>query len=233
MITVAIVDDHPVVRAGLRAVLGSAADLSLIAEGSCGADALRLVTLLKPDVLVLDLNLPDLNGLEVTRQIKALNLPTGILILTVHREHVSVFGLLESGALGYVLKDEALETLVSAVRAVAQGHHWLSPAVASQVVRRVVGRSSGPSQEPALGGKAAELTPREGEVLRLIAQGLDNTTIASRLVLTTRTVQNHVSTIYSKLGVSSRTEAALYAIQHGLSGLLPEEEDRRGGGDAA
>ncbi|MDY6876914.1 MAG: response regulator transcription factor [Chloroflexota bacterium] len=213
MITVVIVDDHPVVRAGMRIVLDGAADVTVVAEGASGADALRLVIQHRPDVLVLDVNLPDLNGVEVTRRLRDRGTSTVILILTVYDDSQTVFGLLESGATGYVLKDEALETLVSAVRAAAQGKSWLSPAVARRVVHRAVGQA--PESPP------LPLTPREIEVLRLLAQGLDNRAIARRLVVTKRTVQNHVSNIYGKLGVASRTEAMLYAIRHGLVHVSP------------
>ncbi len=213
MIQVIIVDDHPVVRAGIRTVLDAAPDVTVIAEGINGADALRLVNQHHPDVLVLDVNLPDLNGVEVTRQLCEQGTRTAILIMTVHDDKQTVFGLLENGATGYVLKDEALETLASAVRAAARGESWLSPAVARQVVQRAVGQTS-----PSSPAKAPPhpLTPREMEVLCLLAQGLDNAAIAQKLVVTKRTVQNHVSNIYGKLNVTSRTEAVLYAIRHGL-----------------
>ena len=213
MTTVVIVDDHPIVRAGMRTVLNHADDLTVVAEGARGADALRLVAEHRPDVLVLDVNLPDVNGIEVTRKLRAQGTQTAILVLTVHNDRQTVFGLLESGATGYVLKDDALETLVSAVRAVARGEAWLSPGVARQVVQRAVTRSETPD---AADTSAIPLTPREIDVLCLLAHGLDNAAIAKALVLTTRTVQNHVSAIYDKLGVTSRTEAMLYALQRGL-----------------
>jgi DNA-binding NarL/FixJ family response regulator len=216
MTTVVIIDDHPIVRAGMRTALNAAPDITIVAEGATGADALRLVAEHRPDVLVLDVNLPDINGVEVTRQLRAQGAATAILILTVHHDRETVFGLLESGAAGYVLKDEALETLANAVRAVARGETWLSPEIAGQVVRRAVGQTPAPATPSAI-----PLTPREIEVLCLLAQGFDNTAIAQRLVLTTRTVQNHVSAIYDKLGVSSRTEAALYAIRRGLVQVAP------------
>lgn len=215
-ITVVIIDDHPVVRAGIRAVLGAATDLNVVAEGASGADALRVAAELLPDVLVLDVNLPDINGLEVTRRLRNRGDLTPIVILTVHNDSQTVLGLLEAGANGYVVKDEALDRLAGAVRAAARGETWLSPAVAAQVVRRAVSKTPDRGQ-PAeyFVPPAASLTPRELEVLRLLAQGLDNEAIAQRLVLTKRTVQNHISIIYDKLGVTSRTEALLYAVQHG------------------
>ena len=211
MISVVIVDDHPIVRAGIRKVLEATGDVVVTAEGTTGADALRLVAQHRPAVLVLDVNLPDLNGVEVTRRLRQQGVTTAILILTVHHDRETVFGLLESGATGYVLKDEALETLVSAVRAAAGGRPWLSPEVARLVVNRAVKSEHSSSAESPL-----PITPRELEVLCLLAQGLDNATIAERLTLSTRTVQNHVSAIYDRLGVSTRTEAALAAIRHGL-----------------
>jgi two-component system, NarL family, response regulator LiaR len=216
--TVVIVDDHPIVRAGMRAILSTGADITIVGEGENGADALRLVGELCPDVLALDVQLPDVNGLEVTRRLRAQGKKTAILILTIHTDHETVFGLLEAGAVGYVLKDEAPETLVSAVRAAGRGESWFSPAVASQVVRRAVGSPKVEAPEV-----PDPLTPREVDTLRLLAQGLDNTAIARALVVTKRTVQNHISNIYGKLGVSSRTEAMLYAIRHGLAQISPKE----------
>jgi len=211
MITVVIVDDHPVVRAGIRTIVDAAPDVTVVGEGASGAAALRLVAQHHPDVLLLDVNLPNLNGVEVARRLREQNTTTAILVLTIYDDHQTIFGLLESGAIGYVLKDEALETVVDAVRAAARGESWLSPAVARQVVRRAIGETASLPEPPPI-----PLTPREKEVLHLLAQGLDNAAIARRLVVTKRTVQNHVSNIYSKLEMSSRTEAALYAIRHGL-----------------
>lgn len=216
--TVVIVDDHPIVRAGMRLILSTGTDINVVGEGENGADALRLVNELCPDVLALDVQLPDLNGLEVTRRLRAQGGKTAILILTIHTDHETVFGLLEAGAVGYVLKDEAPETLVSAVRAAGRGESWFSPAVASQVVRRAVGSPRVESTE-----LPCPLTGREIEMLRLLARGLDNTAIAQELVITKRTVQNHISNIYRKLGVASRAEAMLYAIRHRLAQVSMEE----------
>jgi len=216
MITVAIVDDHPIVRAGMRTILGSADDIVVVAEGGSGGEALRLVAECHPDVLVLDLNLPDQSGIEVTRQLRAQNSSAAILILTAHDEAQAIFELLENGALGYVLKDEALETLANAVRAAAGGKSWLSPTIASQVVQRAVGQPARAIQATCATPVSEGLTQRELEILALLAEGLDNTAIAQRLTITKRTVQNHTSNIYGKLGVTSRTEAVLYALRHGL-----------------
>jgi len=219
-ITIVIVDDHPVVRAGMRTILDAASDIVVAAEGASGHGALRLVEQHKPDVLALDVNLPDMNGIEVTRQLHRQGAETAILILTVHDDKQTVFGILENGATGYVLKDEALETLADAIRAAARGESWLSPAVAQQVVRRAVGKPPAEPHEP----PPLPLTPRETEVLCLLAQGLNNATIAERLVVTKRTVQNHVSNVYGKLGVTTRTQAALVAIRHGIAQVTPADK---------
>jgi DNA-binding NarL/FixJ family response regulator len=213
MIRVVLVDDHPVVRAGMRAVLEKAGDVLVAAEGGSGSEALRLAREYHPDVLVLDINLPDMTGLQVSRELQEADAGCPILILTLHADAKTVFEALDAGAAGYVLKDEALESLPKAVRSVAGGDSWLSPSVAGKVVRRAV---DGKPAAPAKPELPVDLTDREQEVLKLLAQGMDNAQIADTLVLTKRTIQNHVSNIYSKLGTSSRTEAMLFAIQHGL-----------------
>jgi DNA-binding NarL/FixJ family response regulator len=165
--------------------------------------------------LVLDVNLPDISGLEVTRRLRNRGDLTPVVILTVHNDSQTVLGVLEAGANGYVLKDEAPERLADAVRAAARNETWLSPAVAGQVVRLAVSQNADRGGLTEHAGHASALTPRELEVLQLLALGLDNGAIAQKLVLTKRTVQNHISIIYDKLGVSSRTEALLYAVQQG------------------
>jgi DNA-binding NarL/FixJ family response regulator len=222
MITVTIIDDHPIVRAGLRAILEATSDIHLVAE------ALRLAAALQPEVLVLDVNLPDGSGMDVVRTLCAQDKHPAILILTIHRDPETVFGLLECGAAGYVLKDDALETLSSAVRAVARGESWLSSAVAPQVVRRALQYEPN-SAEPMLPNNF-NLTPAELRVLRLLAEGKDNTAIADILVVTKRTVQNHISNLYGKLGVSSRTEAMLFAIRYGFVVIPPGGEKSNASG---
>ncbi len=215
---VVIIDDHPIVRAGMSAILSQADGICVVSEGETGADAMRLTLLRRPDVLILDINLPDMDGLQVTRQLRAQGIDTPILILTAYEDARWVFGLLEAGATGYVLKDEAVETLVDAVRVVARGENWFSPDVRRQLVQRALLRDpkSAKAKTRQQSHSLPKLTPREIEVLQLLARGLDNQAIARCLNITRRTTQNHVSSIYGKLGVTSRTAAALWAIRQGL-----------------
>jgi DNA-binding NarL/FixJ family response regulator len=217
MINVVIIDDHPIVRAGMRAILDCTNDIRVVAEGGSGGEALHLVRTIAPDVLVLDVGLPDENGIDVAARIRAIKSTTAVLILTAHNDPQLVFNLLQNGAIGYVLKDEALETLANAVRAASTGKSWLSPSVASQVIQRAISRNEPQQKEVQKDSNVDDLTPREYEILCLLAEGLDNSAIADRLTLTKRTVQNHISTIYGKIGLNSRTEAMLYALHHGMT----------------
>jgi len=203
---VVLADDHPVVRAGIRNEL-QAAGIKVLGEATDGEETLRLVERLQPDVLVLDVEMPGLNGLEVTRCLRETQPALPILVLSAYDHNSYVFGLLEAGATGYVLKDEALETIVMAVRRAARGEMWLSPRVAAKVTRRATGE-----------GEEAPLTERELEVLRLLARGWDNRRIAEELAISKRTVRFHLGNIYEKIGVQSRTEAALWAVRHGVGG---------------
>jgi len=221
MITVAIVDDHPIVRAGMKAVLEATDDIVVVAEGQNAAEALQIVEQHAPNVLVLDIYLPDTSGIDVTRRLKGQNTSTAILVLTAHDDSQMIFELLENGAVGYVLKDDALEMLANAVRAASRGESWLSPMVASQVVRRAVSQQQSSHTSPEAGTVESDLTPREFEILCLLAEGLDNAAIAEHLTVTKRTIQNHISNIYGKLGVTSRVEAILYAIRQGWAQVPP------------
>jgi DNA-binding NarL/FixJ family response regulator len=212
---IVIIDDHPLVRAGMRQVLEAASGMAVVAEGATGADALHLIAQFHPNVLVLDVNLPDMSGVDVTRRLQTLAPFTAVVIFTVHNDRETALGLLEAGVVGYVLKDDAAETLANAVRAVAQGEIWISPRIAGQVIHR--------SRNEAAPNPLTQLTPRELEVLRLIAQGLNNETIAHTLTLARRTVQNHVSAIYGKLGITSRAEAVLIALRYKVAHVPPAE----------
>jgi len=208
-IRVLIADDHPVVRAGIKTMLEKEPGMRVVGEIEEGAQVEALTSHWQPDVLVLDVNMPGLDPVATTRRLKEQRPTLHILILTAYDDDAYVTGLLSAGATGYLLKEEALETLVAAVRAVAQGKSWLSQRIAGRLARKAVARAEG-AAEP------GPLTPREREVLRLLALGLNNEEIAEKLVITRRTVQNHVSNIYGKLGLASRAEAVLYAIRHGV-----------------
>ncbi len=202
MITVLLVDDHPIVRDGLRRVLEGQPDMRVIGEAGDGEQAIEQVRLHAPHVVVMDVQMPKLDGIRATRQIHKHFSDVRILILSGYDNDRYVFGLLEAGATGYVLKEAADDEVLAAVRAAAKGEPFLTP--------RLRGRAN-PVEQP-----LDALTARETEVLCLMAEGLDNMEIATRLVVGKVTVQNHTSAIYSKLGVSTRARAILYAIQRGL-----------------
>lgn len=209
-IRVLIADDHPVVRAGIVSMLNKEPDIRVIAETGDGGQVERLTAETAPGVLVLDVNMPGFDPVATTRHLKEKHPPLHILILTAYDDEAYVTGLLSAGATGYVLKDEALDSLVGAIRTIATGESWLSQRIAGRLARKAIGPVSARAAE------AESLTPREREVLRLLALGLSNDEIAEQLFITKRTVQNHVSNIYGKLDLDSRAEAVLYAIRYGI-----------------
>ncbi|MDB5077603.1 MAG: LuxR family transcriptional regulator [Chloroflexi bacterium] len=201
-ITVLLVDDHPIVRDGLHRVLETQPDMQVVGEAGDGEQAIAKVREHAPRVVVMDVQMPKLDGIRATRQIHKHFPRTQVLILSAYDTDRYVFGLLEAGATGYVLKEAADEEVLAAIRAAARGEPYLTP--------RLRGRAN-PVEQP-----LDALTGRETAVLCLMAEGLDNAEIAERLVVSKVTVQNHTSAIYSKLGVSTRAKAILYAIQRGL-----------------
>jgi DNA-binding NarL/FixJ family response regulator len=205
MISVLVVDDHPVVRHGLVAMLRYAPDLEVLGEAADGATALRLLGELRPDVVLLDLRLPQLSGVEVMQQAKSLGLVTRFLVLTTYDTDEYIGPALAAGAQGYLLKDSPPEDLLRAIRSLMLGHAALEPAVAARLLARV---ASGPATD--------ELSTRELEVLRLLVSGASNKELAARLELSEHTIKSHLSHIFEKLGVKSRTEAATVALQRGL-----------------
>jgi DNA-binding NarL/FixJ family response regulator len=207
MITVLIADDHAMVREGLRALLSSMDGYELAGTASTGADAIRETVLLKPDLLVLDIGFPDLSGIEVVRRLAKAAPSVKILMLTMYDDDESILGAVRAGALGYVLKGADADDLLRAIAAVAAGEAIFGPGLA----RRALQVLSAPP-EPAF----AQLTPREREVLELIASGLSNQAIAAKLGLSTNTISNHISRIFGKLQVGSRAEAIVRARSAGL-----------------
>ena len=207
-IRIVLADDHPVVRRGIRSMLEKASDLVVVGEADGGEEALRLVEHLAPDVLLLDMEMPDISGLEVTRRLLADGSPVHVLALSAHDDEQYIFGLLDHGAAGYLTKDEAPSTIVEAVRGVARGEKgWISRRVANKLVRR---------KRMALEAATSALSDREREVLRLMGRGYNNTRIAETLFISEGTVKNHVTHIYDKLNLRTRAEAVAWAWQHGM-----------------
>lgn len=210
-IRILLADDHALVRQGTRQLLAREADLAVVAEASDGEEAVRLAREHSPDIVIMDIAMPKLNGIEATRQIKASNPRISILALSAYDDDQYIFALLEAGAAGYLLKNVSADELVRAIRAVAAGEAVLHPAIA----RRVVNRFAPPAEKQPETDTLAQLTEREVEVLKLAARGLKNQDIAHALTLSVRTVQTHLGNIFGKMGVGSRTEAVLEALHRG------------------
>lgn len=211
-IRIVIADDHGIVREGIRMILASQEDFEVVGEASTGREAVELARHMKPDVVLMDISMPDLNGIEATRQIREELPSVQVLGLTMHEEENYVFQMLKAGGAGYVLKRAASEDLVAAVRAVHRGEAFLYPSVAKLVVRDYFERAGRQEQDTSLDG----LTEREREVLTLIAEGLTNQEIAQRLFISVKTVQTHRAHIMEKLNLHDRTELVRYAIRKGL-----------------
>jgi len=209
-VTVLIVDDHEVVRQGVRAYLGAQAEFEVLGEADSGAVAVALAEELVPDVVLMDLIMPEMDGVEATRRIKNVSPRTQIVVLTSYHEDEHIFPALQAGAISYVLKDLGMEELAEAILKAAQGEATLHPRVASRVIRELRGSKSDEVNP------YSELTNREMEVLRLIAGGMSNSRIAKELVVSEYTVKGHVSNILSKLHLADRTQAAVYAWQKGV-----------------
>jgi DNA-binding NarL/FixJ family response regulator len=210
-IRILIADDHAFVREGTRRILEQEPDLEVVAEAGDGEEAVGLVLDLKPDVALIDVAMPKLDGIEATRRIKALYPAVAVLVLSAYDDDQFVFGLLEAGAAGYMLKSVRGHEIVEAIRAVHAGESVLHPLVARKVLNRFAGVSGKLRERKSL----ELLTDREMEVLKLVTKGLSNKDIADELCLSVRTVQGHLANIFNKLRVGSRTEAVVHALKEG------------------
>jgi two-component system response regulator DevR len=205
-ITVYLLDDHELVRRGVRDLLRSAGDIEVVGESGSAREAARRIPALRPDVAILDSRLPDGSGIEVCRTVRSADPGIATLILTSYDDDDALFAAIMAGAAGYLLKQVRGEDFLEAVRRVAAGQSMLDPAVTAQVLQRL---RDGPPQDPV----ADQLTPKEHQVLDLVGEGLTNRQIATRLGLAEKTVKNYVSALLAKLGVESRTQAAIIATR--------------------
>jgi DNA-binding NarL/FixJ family response regulator len=209
---VLLVDDHDLFRTGLRNLLADQG-VDVVGEAQTGAEALGLVRDLAPDVVVMDLNMPGMSGVEATRQINVLAPLTRVLVLTISDQDADVMDAILAGASGYLLKDSSIQDLLQGIRSAAVGEALISPHIAAKVLQRVRATSTSPEIADTI---RAELSDREVEVLKLIANGTDNAQIAAELHISPKTVKNHISNILMKLQIDNRIQAAVYAVRSGI-----------------
>lgn len=210
LISVLLVDDHSMVRQGVKAFLITQPDISVVGEAGSGEEAVKLAAQYVPDVVLMDLIMPNMDGVEATRRVKQVSPRSQVVVLTSYHEDEHIFPALKAGALSYILKDISAEELADAVRKAAAGEAVLHPRVAARVIKELQGR-----REDTL-NPFTELSERELEVLKLIADGMSNAEMATKLVLSEKTIKGHVSNILSKLHLVDRTQAAVYAWREGV-----------------
>ncbi|MFC1950352.1 response regulator [Chloroflexota bacterium] len=210
-IRVLLAEDHVITRQGIRRLLEDERGLTIVGEASDGEEAVQMVTEMKPDVVIMDIAMPKLNGIEATRQIKLIHPRTGVLVLSAYDDDEYAFALLKAGAAGYLLKNVSGDELTRAIRAVHKGEPVLDPVIARKVINyfRLPGKMRG------LERPSEHLSNRETDIIKLAAQGMTNKDIAGKLHLSNRTVEGHLRAIFNKLGVGSRTEAVLYGLRKG------------------
>ena len=210
---VLLADDHDLFRTGLRNLLDEQDEVQVIGECDNGTDALRAVRELAPDVVVMDLNMPGISGVEATRQISMVAPLTRVLVLTISDQDNDVMDAILAGACGYLLKDSSIQELMAGIRAASHGESLISPTIAAKVLQRVRATTTSPQAAETI---RSELSDREIEVLKLIANGKDNAQIAAELVISPKTVKNHISNILMKLQIENRIQAAVFAVRSGL-----------------
>lgn len=211
-----IVDDHALLRQGIKNVLSLESDLLVLGEAADGDEAIKQVECLKPDIVLLDVNMPRMNGLEVTRRLKSVNAAVKVIILTMHDDESYVLEVIKAGAVGYLLKDIEPGMLVKAIRTVFEGQSFIYPTLAQRLFGEISRQEDRKHEATAMLERRKEerLTYREVEVLQLIGQGMSNHEIAKKLFLSEKTVKNHLTNIFRKINVVDRTQAVLYAIKH-------------------
>ncbi|WP_323746740.1 response regulator transcription factor [Catenulispora pinisilvae] len=221
-IRVLLADDQPLIRAGLVMVITDAPDIEVVGQAGSGAEALRLVHGLRPDVVVMDIRMPGLDGIEATRRIRAEAPGTRVLMLTTFDDDENVYGSLRAGASGFLLKDMALEDILAAVRVVAAGDALIAPSVTRRLIADFTDRDAAPARDPRAGSRArarlAGVTEREHEVLALVARGLANSEIAAELVISLATAKTHVANLLTKLDARDRIQLVILAYEAGIVG---------------
>lgn len=206
---IVLADDHPLFRDGLKALFASISDAEVVGEAATGPEVVQRALELQPDVVVMDLHMPELNGIEATRRVVETSPHVGVLVLTMVEDDDAVFAAMRAGARGYVLKGSSQMEILNAIRAVGSGEAVFGPTIAQRLIEYFSSAPGGPQAFP-------ELTAREREVLELIAQGASNSAIAQRLVLSQKTIRNHVSNIFTKLRVADRAQAIIKAREAGI-----------------
>lgn len=219
--TLVVVDDQAMIRAGFRSLLNAEPDLEVVGEAANGQEAIEIVGRLRPDVTLMDIRMPVLDGLAATRAIVAAGVPTRVLVLTTFALDEYVFDALRAGAAGFLLKDASAEELAAAIRVVAAGDSLLAPAVTQQVIDAFVGRGGAGARQP--DARLNRLTPRELEVLGLLARGHSNGDIATRLFVSEATTKTHVSNLLAKLELRDRVQAVIFAYENGVA--VPGENE--------
>jgi DNA-binding NarL/FixJ family response regulator len=221
-VRVLVVDDDDLMRAGLQGVLSGDPEIEVAGEAADGREAVYRTRLLQPDVVLMDVRMPDLDGIAATRELLGAFPGVRVVMLTTFEQDDYIFGALNAGASGFLLKRTRPEDLIAAIHTIAAGDSLLSPSVTSRVIERM---ATGVAPDAARDARLAELTPREREVLELLSGGLSNAEIAERLVVEESTIKTHVKRILSKLGVRDRVQAVIFAYETGVAGLRPARRD--------